>query len=98
MASTALHLLVLCTLLVSAVLASPAALSSLPLDRRAEAFNDVDGSAVFQQCTQRYNTSRMNPLPQQGYFNPNNGTNGSMLTVRFVEMNPTECRLPVLRN
>ncbi|SPO41107.1 uncharacterized protein PSFLO_06589 [Pseudozyma flocculosa] len=37
-------------------------------------------SPINQRCVQRYNTSRAEPFPQQGYFNPNNGS-GSMLTI-----------------
>lgn len=91
MARSLLHLLVVGVVLVVATLGSPttsASLSSVRLQRRA-GFTDADGSAVFRQCTQRYNTSRMNPLPQQGYFNPNNGTNGSMLTVSRRFVHPT---------
>ncbi|SJX65241.1 uncharacterized protein SRS1_16066 [Sporisorium reilianum f. sp. reilianum] len=78
MLKLALHLLALCTLLATTAFASPASFSSLPLQQRD--LTNVDGSDVFRQCVQRYNTSRMKPLPQQ-YFNPNNGTNGSMLTI-----------------
>ncbi|KIS66952.1 uncharacterized protein UMAG_05733 [Mycosarcoma maydis] len=91
MARSLLHLLVVGVVLVVATLGSPttsASLSSVRLQRRA-GFTDADGSAVFRQCTQRYNTSRMNPLPQQGYFNPNNGTNGSMLTI-WLDGSPGE--------
>lgn len=44
------------------------------------------GSDIQQQCVERYNTSRINPLPRAGYFNPNNGTNGSMLTVSRAQV------------
>lgn len=66
-----------CFALAAAVygtVASAAAVASHTLVKR-------QGSQIQQQCVERYNTSRMNPLPEAGYFNPNNGTNGSMLTV-----------------
>lgn len=84
MFKTVLPLVLLCTLLLSSVRGSPASLSSLPLHARAtntsNNLSNVDGSKVFKDCVQRYNTSRMKPLPQQGYHNPNI-TNGSMITV-----------------
>ncbi|EST08163.1 hypothetical protein PSEUBRA_002248 [Kalmanozyma brasiliensis GHG001] len=78
----------LCSLLLPQAVASPASLSSLPLQSRSE-FSNVDGSNIFRECVQRYNTSRMNPLPQAGYWNPNNGTNGSMLTI-WLDGSPGE--------
>ncbi|ETS61430.1 hypothetical protein PaG_04462 [Moesziomyces aphidis] len=79
--SVGTYLLAVCAF-IGGVSASPASssLSSLPLAARAQAAT-ADGSDIFQSCVRRYNTSRMNPLPQAGYFNPNNATNGSMLTI-----------------
>ena len=76
-----LRFAVLCTLLASGI-------SAATLQARASSSDAVEGSDVFKQCVRRYNTSRMNPLPQQGYFNPNNGTNGSMITVRCTLQQP----------
>lgn len=89
------HMLVLCALLlVASTRASPAlfssspSLSALSLEARDtssasnSSLNSVDGSNIFKQCVQRYNTQRIKPLPPQGYFDPNKG-NGSQITVRF---------------
>lgn len=66
-----------CFALAAAVYVLAAAAVATPMHTLAKR----QGSDIQQQCVERYNTSRMNPLPQAGYFNPNNGTNGSMLTV-----------------
>lgn len=39
-------------------------------------------SAINERCIERYNTSRADPFPLSGYFNPNNAS-GSMLTVSW---------------
>lgn len=70
-------LLATAALLVTNVLAAPQAGSDdlSILHRRSE---------IEQSCISRYNRSRPDPLPEGGYFNPNNETGGSMLTVSVV--------------
>lgn len=91
--SVGTYLLAVCAF-IGGVSASPASssLSSLPLAARAQAAT-ADGSDIFQSCVRRYNTSRMNPLPQAGYANPNNATNGSMLTVRSSASHMSSCAM-----
>ncbi|PWZ01965.1 hypothetical protein BCV70DRAFT_198243 [Testicularia cyperi] len=65
--------------------ASPASLAANDLQASSGAvLAERQGSSIQQDCVRRYNTSRMNPLPEAGYWNPLNGTNGSngsMLTI-----------------